>query len=160
MSTNTELTQVAENLMVTLDYTLTVDDQIVDSSEKNGPIQFVHGNGEIIPGLDRQLEGLEIGIDRKIIVSPEEGYGIFQDDRLVDFPRDQFPENIPLELGTRLALKDQDGNPLQARIYEIKDDSVILDFNHIFAGKELQFDVNVKELRPATLEELENDNRA
>jgi len=160
MSKNTELTQVAENLMVTLDYTLTVDDQIIDSSEKNGPIQFVHGNGEIISGLDRQLEGLEIGIDRKIIVSPEEGYGIFQDDRLVDFPRDQFPENIPLELGTKLALKDQDGNPHQARIYEIKDDTVILDFNHVLAGKELHFDVNVKELRPATLEELENDNRA
>ena len=160
MSTNTELTQVAENLMVTLDYTLTVDDQVVDSSEKNGPIQFVHGNDEIIPGLDRQLEGLEIGIDHKIIVSPEEGYGIFQDDRLVDFPRDQFPENIPLELGTKLAMKDEDGNPLQARIYEIKDDTLILDFNHVLAGKELQFDVNVKELRPATLEELESDNSA
>jgi FKBP-type peptidyl-prolyl cis-trans isomerase SlyD len=160
MSKNTELTQVAENLMVTLDYTLTVDDQIVDSSEKNGPIQFVQGNGEIIPGLERQLDGLVVGIDRKIIVSPEEGYGTFEDDQLVDFPRDQLPENIPLELGVRLAMKDQDGNPLQARIYEIKDDSVILDFNHVLAGKELQFDVNVKELRPATPEELENDNPA
>ena len=156
MSTKNELTQVAENMMVTLDYTLTVDDQIVDSSDKNGPIQFVQGNGEIITGLERQLEGLPLGVDQQIFVTPEEGYGTFNEDRLVDIPRDQFPKNIPLELGVKLSMKDQDGHPLQARIHGIKDDVVILDFNHVLAGKVLQFDVMVKELRPATSEELEN----
>ncbi len=158
MSENIEFTQVADNLMVTLDYTLTVDDKIINSSEKNGPIQFVQGYGEIIPGLERQLKGLTLGTDQKIIVSPEEGYGEYKDDRLVDVPRDELPENMPLKLGVKLKMKDQDGKPLQARVYEIGDDFVKLNFNHVLAGKELQFDVIVTELRAATSEELEPDH--
>jgi FKBP-type peptidyl-prolyl cis-trans isomerase SlyD len=155
MSENIELTQVAENMMVTIDYTLTVDDKIINSSEKNGPLQFVQGYGEIIPGLERQLNGLALGADQKIIVSPEEGYGKFREDRLVAVPRDELPENMPLRLGVRLKMKDQYGKPLQARIHEIGDDFVKLNFNHVLAGKELQFDVTVIEVRAATPEELE-----
>lgn len=155
MSEIIEFTQVADNLMVTLDYTLTVDDKIINSSEKNGPIQFVQGYGEIIPGLERQLKGQALGIDQKIIVSPDEGYGEFKEDRLVDVPRDDLPENMPLKLGVKLKMKDQDGKPLQARVHEIGDDFVKLNFNHVLAGKELQFDVTVIELRAATPEELE-----
>jgi len=155
MSENIELTQVADDLMVTLDYTLTVDDKIINSSKKNGPIQFVQGYGEIIPGLERQLKGLSLGTDQKIIVSPEEGYGEFREDRLVDVPRDTLPENMPLKLGVKLKMKDQDGKLLQARVHEIGDENITLNFNHVLAGKELQFDVTVTELRAATPEELE-----
>ena len=157
MSDNIELSEVADNLMVTLDYTLMVDDKIINSSKKNGPIHFVQGFGEILPGLERQLKGLALGADQKIIVSPEEGYGEFEEDRLVDVPRDEFPENIPLELGIKLKMKDEDGLPLQARVHEISDDFVKLNFNHILAGKELQFDVTVTDLRAATPEELDPD---
>lgn len=157
MSENIELTQVADNLMVTLDYTLTVDDKIINSSEKNGPIQFVQGYGEIIPGLERQLKGLALGTDQKITVSPKEGYGEFKEDRLVDVPRDELPENMPLKLGMKLKMKDKNGKPLQARVYEIGDDFVKLNFNHVLAGKELQFDVTVIEIRAATPEELDPD---
>ncbi|MFC1997226.1 peptidylprolyl isomerase [Chloroflexota bacterium] len=156
MSKNNELTQVADNLLVTIDYTLTVEDQIVDSSKKNGPIRFVQGGGEIISGLERQLKGLSLGTEQKIIVSPKEGYGEFEGDRLVDIPRDEFPENIPLELGLKLRMKDESGEPLQGRVQEISDDFVKLNFNHVLAGKELQFDVTVIELRAATPEELEH----
>ena len=156
MSKKNELTQVADDLMVTMDYTLTVEDKIIDSSKKNGPLRFVQGGGEIIPGLERQLKGLTLGVDQKITVSPEEGYGDFKEDSLVDVPRDEFPENIPLELGMQLKMKDQDGKPLRARIYEIDDDFLKLNFNHVLAGKELQFDVTVLELRSATPEELEH----
>jgi len=156
MSEENELTQVADDLVVTMDYTLTVEDKIIDSSKKNGPLHFVQGGGEIIPGLERQLKGLTLGVDQKIIVSPDEGYGKFKEDSLVDVPRDEFPENIPLELGMQLKMKDQDGKPLRARIYEIDDDFLKLNFNHVLAGKELQFDVTVLELRTATPEELEH----
>lgn len=154
MSENNKITRVTDNLVVTMDYTLTVEDQIVDSSKENGPIRFVQGSGEIIPGLESQLNGLALGVKKQIIVTPEEGYGEFKEDRLVDMPRDEFPENIPLKLGVRLKMKDQDGNPLHARICEIADDFVKLDFNHKLAGKELQFDVTVVDLRVATSEEL------
>ena len=156
MSVNNDPTQVANNLLVTMDYTLTVDDKIVDSSKDNEPIRFVQGGGEIIPGLERQLDGLVLGTEQKIIVSPGEGYGEFDEERLVDVPRDEFPENIPLKLGVHLRMKDEHGEPLQARIHEIAEDYVTLNFNHVLAGKELQFDVTVTELRPATPEELEH----
>ena len=156
MTENNEHTQVADNLIVTLDYTLTVDDQIIDSSKKNGPIRFLQGGGEIIPGLERQINGLTLGTEQKIIVSPKEGYGEFDENRLVEMSLDKFPKNIPLELGVRLKMRDQDGNPLQARIYEIGGDSVKLNFNHVLAGKELLFDVTVIELRAATPKELES----
>jgi FKBP-type peptidyl-prolyl cis-trans isomerase SlyD len=156
MTKNIELNQVADNLLVTMDYTLTVDDQIVDSSNKNGPIHFVQGGGEIIPGLERQLKGLALGVEQKIMVSPEEGYGEFEDDLLVDMPRKEFPDSIPLELNVKLRMRDQDGNPLYGRIHEIGDDYVKLNFNHELAGKELRFDVTVTELRAATPEELEH----
>ena len=156
MSKNNELTQVADKLLVTIDYTLTVEDQIIDSSKENGPIRFVQGGGEIISGLERQLEGLSLGTEQKITVSPKEGYGEFDEDSLVDIPRDEFPENIPLELGINLRMKNENGDPLQARIHEISEDIVKLNFNHVLAGKELQFDVTVIELRAATPEEIKH----
>jgi len=156
MSENNELTQVADNLVVIMDYTLTVEDQIIDSSEKGGPIRFVQGGGEIIPGLERQINGLTLGEKQSFTVSAKEGYGEFSEDRIVDMPRDEFPESIPLELGVRLKMRDEDGSPLQARIHEIGDDFVKLNFNHVLAGKELQFDVTVIELRAASAEELEH----
>jgi len=156
MSKNQELDQVADDLVVTLDYTLIVDNQIIDSSKENGPIRFVQGSGEIIPGLERQLNGLSLGENQTFTVSAVEGYGEFKEDRLIDIPRDEFPESIPLEVGAHLRMKDEEGNPLQARIHEIADDFVKLNFNHVLAGKELHFDVTVVELRPATAEELEH----
>ena len=156
MSTNTEITQVTDDLVVTLDYTLTVDSQIIDSSKENGPIRFVQGGGEIIPGLERQLDGLTLGEKQTITVSAKEGYGEFEEDGLIDLPREEFPESVPLELGVHLRMKDEDGNPLQARIHEIADDFVKLNFNHVLAGKELQFDVTIVDLRAATPKELEH----
>jgi FKBP-type peptidyl-prolyl cis-trans isomerase SlyD len=154
MTDKTEFSQVADGLVVTMDYTLTVDDQIMDSSAENGPIRFVQGSGEIIPGLERQLDGLALGEKRHITVSAEEGYGEFDADSLVDMPRAEFPESIPLELGVQLKMKDEDGSVLHARIFEITTDSVKLNLNHALAGKELQFDVAVVDLREATPAEM------
>ena len=154
MTENNELTQVADDLVVTLDYALTVGNQIIDSSKEHGPIHFVQGSGEIIPGLERQINGLTLGEPQTILVSAEEGYGEFDEEALIDVPRGEFPESIPLELGVQLKMKDQDGNPLHARIHEFSEDFVKLNFNHPLAGKELQFDVTVIELRAATPEEL------
>ena len=156
MSENTKLSQVTDDLVVTMDYTLTVDGEIVDSSNGGGAIRFVQGHGEIIPGLERQLNGLALGENQTFTVSAKEGYGEYEEDRLIDIPREEFPESIPLELGVHLRMKDEEGNPLQARIHEITDDFVKLNFNHVLAGKELQFDVTIVELRPATPEELKH----
>jgi FKBP-type peptidyl-prolyl cis-trans isomerase SlyD len=154
MTENKKLTQVADNLVVTMNYQLTVNDRVIDSSKDGGPIRFVQGSGEIISGLERQLNGVALGESQTFIVSAEEGYGEFDEDQIVDVPRDEFPEGIPLELGVQLRMKDEDGNPLNARIHEINDEVVKLNFNHVLAGKKLQFDITIIDLRAATAEEL------
>ncbi|HBY09557.1 MAG TPA: peptidylprolyl isomerase [Chloroflexi bacterium] len=154
MNTNTDFTQVADDLVVTMEYTLTVDGKIIDSSKDSEPICFLQGRGEIIPGLERQIYGMTLGENQAITVAAEEGYGEYDEDDLVEVSRDEFPESIALEVGVQLKLKDQDGHPLNARVSEIEDEIVILDFNHVLAGKELHFDVTVVELRPASQEEL------
>ncbi len=146
---------VEDQLVVTLKYDLTVDGELVDSSEDE-PIQFIQGQEQIIPGLERALYGMRKGERKSVVVSPEDGYGEIDPDAISDIPRDEFPEEIPLEPGIELEMKDQDGETLYAVIVSVGKDTVKLDFNDPLAGKELHFDVEVVDLRTATAEELEH----
>lgn len=155
MNTNNEQLLVADDLVISMDYELTVDGEIVDSSDDE-PIQFLQGHGNIITGLEEQIYGMAIGENRKVTVTAENGYGIFDPEQIIEIPRDEFPEEIPLELGVELEMKDEDGDTLFARIAEVEDEVVVLDFNHPLAGQDLHFDVTVVGIRPATSEELEH----
>jgi FKBP-type peptidyl-prolyl cis-trans isomerase SlyD len=156
MSENNELTQVADELVVTMDYTLTVDGEIVDSSEEEGPIEFLHGYGNIIPGLEAHLGGLAVGESLQVSVAAKDAYGEFDPEQIVDIPLDEFPEEICVEPGVELEMKDQEGDLLFARIVSVGKSRAKLDFNHPLAGKQLNFDVKIVALRPATPEELEH----
>ena len=145
---------IEDGQVVTLDYTLKVDGEVVDTSEGNQPIQFIQGQQHIIPGLEDELYGLGVGDHREIIIAPEKGYGEHDPENYVDIPRDQFPENIPLENGVELEVREENRQLLQARIENVTDETVRLDFNHPLAGKELHFSVEVVDLRAATDEEL------
>jgi FKBP-type peptidyl-prolyl cis-trans isomerase SlyD len=146
--------KIEDGVVVTLDYTLTVEGEVVDSSEEDEPIQFIQGQEHIIPGLERELYGLKIGDDKQVTLSPQDGYGEIEPEAGMDVPRGEFPPEIPLEIGTGLQLKTQEGEIVNARIASITPDSVRLDFNHQLAGKELQFDVKVVDLRQATDQEI------
>lgn len=145
---------VQDNTVVSLDYTLKVDGGIVDQSDENEPIQFIQGQSQIIPGLERQLYGMSVGESKKVVVPPAEGYGEADTEAFADIPRSEFPSHIPLETGVGLQLRDREGEVLDAYIVEVREDVVRLNFNHPLAGKELQFDVKVVDLRDATEEEL------
>lgn len=147
---------ISDDVVVSLDYTLTVDGEVVDSSEENEPIQFIQGQGQVIPGLERNLYGMEVGDTRDVVVPAAEGYGEEDPDAYADVPRSEFPAQIPLEPGIELQLTNQDGEQLQAYIESVEDDSVRLNFNHPLAGKELHFAVEVIDLRSATPEELDH----
>ncbi len=151
---NQENQTIQDGQVVRLDYTLKVDGKVVDTSEGNQPIQFIQGQGQIIPGLEDQLYGLKIGDQKDVTVQPEQGYGDIDPENFADIPRSQFPSEIPLEPGIELELKDQDGQLIDARIASVNPDTVRLDFNHPLAGKELHFSVNVIDLRDATDEEI------
>jgi FKBP-type peptidyl-prolyl cis-trans isomerase SlyD len=148
--------RVEDDKIVTLDYTLTVDGEVIDSSEGSEPIQFIQGKGQIIPGLERELYGMEIGDSKNVTVTAQEGYGEEDPEAFADVPRQQFPPQIPLEPGVEIQLRDEEGQVLDARIHTVREESVRLNFNHPLAGKELNFDVTVVDLRHATPEELEH----
>jgi FKBP-type peptidyl-prolyl cis-trans isomerase SlyD len=154
LGTQMNPTQVDDDVVVSIDYELTVDGQVIDSTEGDEPLQFLQGHQNIIPGLEKALKGMKIGDSKRVVVDPEEAYGEIDPENVIEVPRDEFPGDIPLEAGTELEVKNADGEVLSATISEISKDTVKLDFNHPLAGKQLTFDVKVTDLREATDEEL------
>lgn len=139
---------IAENMTVRLEYTLSADGQVVDSTEAREPFQYVHGKGQIIPGLERQLVGLHAGDSRDITVNPEDAYGPVDSSAVVEVPKDQLPPNVTPEVGLTLRGVDPDGRVFRATIREIKPDMITLDLNHPLAGKTLLFKVKVLDVSP------------
>lgn len=147
---------IDDEVVVSLKYTLTVDGEVVDSADENEPIQFIQGFGQIIPGLERELYSMTVGQSKKVVVSPEDGYGDLDSEAVMEIPRAEMPEDIPLEVGIELDIINEDDEEMTAVIKEVKDDVVVLDFNHPLAGKKLEFDITVVDLRQPTEEELEH----
>jgi FKBP-type peptidyl-prolyl cis-trans isomerase SlyD len=146
--------KVDDGKVVSMHYTLHVDGQVVDTSDGGEPLQFIQGMGHIIPGLEHELYNMQVGESKNITVSPTEGYGETDETAFMDVPREAFPDNVPLEEGTELELRDQSGNQVHARIDKVSDQNIRLDMNHPLAGKELNFDVKIAGLRDATDEEV------
>ena len=141
----TQMAAAVENGMtVQLEYTLTVDGQVVDSSEGREPLSYVQGSGQIIPGLERQLNGMHAGESKSVTVTPEEGYGAVDPKAVVTVRKDQLPPDLAPEVGMMLRGTSRDGQPFRARIQQIAGDDVTLDLNHPLAGKTLEFKVTVK----------------
>jgi len=147
---------VGDNDVVSMEYTLTVDGEVIDSSEGHGPIEFIQGQGHIIPGLEKEVKGMALGESKDVEVSPAEGYGEEDPNAFIEVPKSEFPPEIPLEVGTPLQLRDHQGQIFDAHIAEVKEDSAVLNFNHPLAGKTLNFHIKVVGIRAATQEELDH----
>jgi len=148
--------KIEDGKVVSMDYTLHVDGEVVDTSAGRKPLEFIQGTGNIIPGLERELYGMGIGESKKVNVSPTDGYGELDPKAYANVPRAEFPNNIPLEKGVQVQVRNQSGNPMYAHIDEFTDEVVKLDFNHPLAGKTLNFDVTIVALRGASPEELDH----
>ncbi len=126
---------------VSLDYDLSVDGKIVESSVGNKPLEFVMGNKGVIPGLERGIYGMRIGEERIITVEPIDAYGQYDPAAIKDFPKSAMPADV--KLGQVLQAKSPDGNSFPATIKGINNKTVTLDFNHPLSGKQLTFRVKV-----------------
>lgn len=146
--------KVDNGKVVSMHYTLHVDGRVVDTSEGGEPLQFIQGMGHIIPGLEHELYNMQVGESKSVTVPPKEGYGETDATAFMDVPREAFPDNVPMEKGTELELRDQAGHPVYARIDDVSDANVRLNMNHPLAGKELNFDVKIADVRDATEEEV------
>jgi FKBP-type peptidyl-prolyl cis-trans isomerase SlyD len=147
---------VQDNLVVTLDYKLIVEDEMLESTEDGEPILFIQGIGQIIPGLENALYGMEVGDQKTVVIQPEDAYGEYDPESLQDAKKEEFSEEVPLDVGTFLDLEDDEGDILSAQVIAAEEDTVTLDFNHPLAGKTLTFEITVTDLRPASEEELEH----
>jgi FKBP-type peptidyl-prolyl cis-trans isomerase SlyD len=147
---------VQNGVVVSMDYKLTVDGEVLDSSDDAGPLQFLAGHDNIVPGLEREMIGMKIGESKDVVVAPEDGYGEFDEEGFMDVPRREFPSDLEIEEGVELNVTDEDGQNQYARVESVTDESVRLDFNHPLAGAELHFNVKVVALRDPTAEELDH----
>ena len=147
---------VQDGLVVSMDYKLTVDGEVLDSSDDAGPLQFLAGYGNIVPGLEREMIGMKIGESKDVVVAPADGYGEFEEEAFMDVPRNEFPADMEIEEGLELNVTDEEGQNQYARVDSFDADHVRLDFNHPLAGVELHFNVMVVALRDPTPEELDH----
>jgi FKBP-type peptidyl-prolyl cis-trans isomerase SlyD len=149
--------KISENKVVSIDYTLKNDaGEVLDTSEGEEPLEYLHGHGQIVPGLEKALAGKGHGDKVKVKVSPEEGYGERDPERIIRVPRSQLPQGLTPEVGMSLAAQGDDGELIPLRVAEVQNDAVLLDANHPLAGEALHFEVEIKSIREATSEELEH----
>jgi len=134
---------VSEGRQVSIEYTLKLEDQtVVDSNVGAAPLTYVHGSHQIIPGLEKSLAGMKVGDKKEVTVKPEDGYGPLDTKALLEVTKEQIPADS-IKIGSALQGRDNDGNVFSARVTDIKDKTVVLDFNHPLAGKTLFFEVRV-----------------
>jgi FKBP-type peptidyl-prolyl cis-trans isomerase SlyD len=140
---------VKDGQLVTLHYTLKgIDGKVIESSKDKEPLKYVHGRKMIIPGLEKELTGMKVGGEKHVTVKPEDAYGQVNKNAFQEIAKDRVPAN-GLKIGAVLNGQGAQGQPMQARVHEIKEKTVVLDFNHPMAGKTLNFDVKVVDIQPA-----------
>jgi len=146
---------VKDGAVVSLSYTLKLaNGDVVDYSEADDPLEYLHGAENIIPGLEQQLVGLKVGDEKNVELAPTEGYGVYDPEDVEVVERKELPKDLQLKLGMVLAISDEDGGLSEAFVREITPNEVKLDFNHPLAGQRLFFKVKVLGVREATEEEL------
>jgi FKBP-type peptidyl-prolyl cis-trans isomerase 2 len=128
---------------VKFDYVLTVDGQLVDSSNGKQPLEYTHGQSQIIPGLEKELLGLKAGDEKQVEVLAKDGYGGVSSDAFRTVPKSSLPEDLNPEAGMTLAMKGPNDEAIPVKITEATEDSIVIDLNHPLAGKNLNFKVNI-----------------
>lgn len=130
--------------LVSVHYTgrLTTGEEF-DSSQGREPLEFTVGAGQMIAGFDSAVVGMMIGEKKTIQIAPEDAYGEWHEENTLPFPKENLPQDMELEVGMQLTMRTQDGRPFPVTIHGFTEAEVILDANHMLAGKELEFDIEM-----------------
>lgn len=147
--------QASTDTVVTIDYTLTSNaGDVIDSSEGREPLAYLHGHGNIVPGLEKALEGTSEGEELTVTVEPEEAYGVHRQELVQQISIEAFSGMDKIEPGMRFNADSAQG-PLVVKVTKIEGEQVTIDANHELAGQALNFAVKVREIRKASANELE-----
>ncbi|WP_022824930.1 FKBP-type peptidyl-prolyl cis-trans isomerase [Hymenobacter norwichensis] len=160
------MAQISENKVVTITYDLSVTDEnqekvLVESAEADAPMVFLFGQSGLPEEFERQLDGKQAGDSFTFSLTPEQAYGEYDDQAVVDIPKNVFEvdgqiDQEMLQVGNFLPMADNQGHHMQGKVVEIGPDSVKMDFNHPLAGMVMHFDGKVAEVREATQEEMDH----
>ncbi|EFH9512778.1 TPA: peptidylprolyl isomerase [Escherichia coli] len=146
--------KVAKDLVVSLAYQVRTEDGVlVDESPVSAPLDYLHGHGSLISGLETALEGHEVGDKFDVAVGANDAYGQYDENLVQRVPKDVFMGVDELQVGMRF-LAETDQGPVPVEITAVEDDHVVVDGNHMLAGQNLKFNVEVVAIREATEEEL------
>ena len=141
------MTEIMEGNTVKVHYTGKLDDGTVfDSSVGGDPLEFTIGQGQMIPGFERGVVGMELGETRTVVVAADQAYGVHRPDGVFDVDRSEIPTTIPLEVGMQLQATGAGGRPVSMMVVALSDDKVTMDANHPLAGKDLTFEIEVVEI--------------
>ncbi len=147
---------IADKLVASFNYTLkNAAGETLDNSEEQGPLAYIHGAGNIVPGLEKELAGKTVGDKLQVIVSAEQGYGEKHEELIQELPKDMFGGIDNIEVGMAFHAQTEAGMQV-VEVIKIDGDMVTIDGNHPLAGQELHFDVEITDIREATEEELEH----
>jgi FKBP-type peptidyl-prolyl cis-trans isomerase SlyD len=139
--------RVENGMEVAFDYEVYLENgELVDKSPPEQPLRYVHGRGQIIPGLEQALDGLEVGSSKELVLKPAEAYGEADPARILTVSKSQLPEDMEPEPGMRLQMMTPTGQTFIGVIKEVANDSVKVDFNHPLAGQTLRFKIKIVDI--------------
>ena len=151
----TDTQTITDGTVVQFHYTLTTDDgTVVDTSQGSTPLAYLHGAGNIVPGLERQMTSHVVGDKFTAVVPPEEGYGPRQEMPPQPVPRSQFPADMEIAPGMAFHAQGPNGEQIQVFVAGVEEDNVLVDINHPLAGATLNFEVEITDIRAASEEEI------
>ena len=147
---------ISKNSFVSIDYTLTDNSgNVLDTSKGSSPLEYIHGNGYLIPGMEKALEGKSEGDEFSVVIEPKDGYGERDESLVTEVKRDQFDTDMQIEVGMQFQAMTAYG-PQIVTVKKVSDDAITVDANHEMAGLTLHFDVKVVSVREATQEEIDS----
>ena len=141
------MTTVKEGNTVRVHYTGTlVDGSVFDTSKEKEPLEFTLGQGQIIPGFEEAVVGMKVGESKSVYIAAENAYGLHRDELVVDVPLDQLPQDLNLEVGRKLQMRQTNGQSIVVTVTGISEKEVTLDANHALAGQDLKFEIELVEI--------------
>ena len=124
--------------------------EVFDSSNGREPLEFTLGSGQVIKGFDEGVQGMKVGDKKTVEIAVGDAYGERSQDMVIEFPKEQFPEDMNPEIGQQLMMSNGSGQSFPVTVVEVKESAVLLDANHPLAGQDLIFDIELVEITPVS----------
>ncbi|MDZ7757025.1 peptidylprolyl isomerase [Rhodohalobacter sp.] len=141
------MSKVKDGDTVKVHYTGTLTDGTVfDTSEEREPLEFTLGQGQLIPGFEKAVVGMNVGDSTEVEIPSDDAYGEAREDLVISVPKDQLPDDVEPQVGMQLQVNQQDGQPIPVRITEVGEENLTLDANHPLAGQDLKFEIELVEV--------------